>query len=68
MSKEKTIAQKVAEELGLTDQYVRAVVTNPLLRTSRTQKKVVESYCECMEERVAELRASILNEAINDFN
>lgn len=68
MPKKDTIAQRVARACGVTDQYVRNVITDKSLRHSRMQKKVVHHYCQLQEERIEELRASILHAAINDFN
>lgn len=68
MPKKDTIAQRVAKACAVTDQYVRLVVSDKKLRHTRVQKKVIHTYCLFLEERIQELRQSIINEAINDFN
>jgi hypothetical protein len=68
MPKKDTIAQRVAKACAVSDQYVRDVVSDKKLRHTRVQKKVVHTYCMFLQERIDELRASILHEAINDFN
>lgn len=48
-------------------QYVRQVVSERLVET-RAQKRIMQIYTELMQEEVDNLRASIINEATNDFN